>query len=81
MKISIDIDCTPKEARQFLGLPDVEPLQDLFLKELEKRMVNGLSPEDFEMFFKSWMPMGTQNWDKLQNLFWNAATGTTNKSK
>jgi kynurenine formamidase len=28
MKIKIDIDCTPQEARAFFGLPDVEPIQE-----------------------------------------------------
>ncbi|MFY9972047.1 MAG: DUF6489 family protein, partial [Roseiarcus sp.] len=27
MKITVDVDCTPLEARQFMGLPDVEPMQ------------------------------------------------------
>ena len=27
MKIKIDVDCTPQEARAFLGLPDVAPMQ------------------------------------------------------
>ena len=27
MKITIEIDCTPDEARQFVGLPDVKPMQ------------------------------------------------------
>ena len=27
MKITVNVDCTPEEARSFLGLPDVQPLQ------------------------------------------------------
>ena len=42
MKIKIDIDCTPQEARGFLGLPEVAPLQDTMMKELEKRLQDGL---------------------------------------
>ena len=38
MKINIDIDCTSEEARTFLGLPDVKPLQEAMLVELEERM-------------------------------------------
>ena len=26
MKVTVDIDCTPADARAFLGLPDVTPL-------------------------------------------------------
>ncbi len=28
MKITVDIDCTPEEARAFFGLPNVQPMQD-----------------------------------------------------
>ena len=26
MKINVEVDCTPLEARQFFGLPDVQPM-------------------------------------------------------
>ena len=38
MKVTIEIDCTPIEARQFLGLPNVEPMQAAVMQQLEKRM-------------------------------------------
>ena len=28
MKVNVEIDCTPEEARAFFGLPDVAPLQE-----------------------------------------------------
>ncbi|WP_420846806.1 DUF6489 family protein [Microvirga tunisiensis] len=28
MKITMDVECTPEEARAFLGLPDVKPMQE-----------------------------------------------------
>ena len=39
MKITVDVDCTPLEARQFMGLPDVEPMQKAAMAEIEKRMM------------------------------------------
>ena len=42
MKISIDIDCTPEEARAFLGLPDVKPMQDRLMADLQERMAASL---------------------------------------
>jgi hypothetical protein len=39
MKVTIEIDCTPIEARQFFGLPNVEPLQTAMMAKLEKRML------------------------------------------
>jgi hypothetical protein len=48
MKVTIDIDCTPDEARQFLGLPDVKPLQAAMLAKLEEQMTQAaasMSPD------------------------------------
>ena len=41
MKVTIDVDCTPEEARAFLGLPAVAPLQEAMMQELQKRMLDG----------------------------------------
>ncbi len=35
MKCHIDFDFTPQEARQFFGMPDVQPLQATILAEVE----------------------------------------------
>jgi hypothetical protein len=35
MKMTIEIDCTPVEARTFLGLPDVSALNDHLVKEMQ----------------------------------------------
>ena len=36
MKINVEIDCTPEEARAFLGLPDVSPMQERLMKEVDE---------------------------------------------
>lgn len=74
MKITIDIDCTPEEARTFLGLPDMQPFHDTILKEMEKRLTHGIQAEDMEALMKLWMPLAGTGWEKMQNMFWNAAT-------
>ena len=48
MKINVEIDCTPEEARTFLGLPDLRPMQDAVLAKMQQQMldaVDALSPE------------------------------------
>ena len=42
MKVHVDIDCTPEEARAFFGLPDVQPVQAAVMKELENRLMAGM---------------------------------------
>jgi hypothetical protein len=43
MKINVSIDCTPEEARTFFGLPDVKPLQETVLAELQEGMKRGMA--------------------------------------
>ena len=37
MKMRIEVECTPVEARQFMGLPDVTILNEHIVEELKKR--------------------------------------------
>lgn len=58
MKMTIEVDCTPEEARRFLGLPDVNALNDHLVQEMGKRIdanIQLLSPEEF---MKNWMSVG-----------------------
>jgi hypothetical protein len=70
MKVTINIDCSPEEARTFLGLPDIKPMQDAMVAELEKRMRANLDAMDPETLFKTWFPAGIQGWEQMQKAFW-----------
>lgn len=75
MKITIDIDCTPEEARTFLGLPDVQPMQQALMTQMQDRMADSLSAMDPETMLKTWLPLGLQNWEQMQKLFWSQMAG------
>lgn len=70
MKIRIDIDCTPEEARQFIGLPDVRPMQDAVMAQLQEQLEANLKAMDPESLMTTWLPATVQGWDQLQKLFW-----------
>ena len=70
MKVTFNIDCTPEEARRFMGLPDVTPLQDKMMEELEKKMQENVRSLDPETFIKTWMPMTMESWGEMQKMFW-----------
>ena len=76
MKISIDIDCTPQEARSFLGLPDVAPMQEALMQEMQSRMLKALDSMEPEALLKNWLPASFQGWEELQKNFWAQMTGT-----
>lgn len=75
MKINIKIDCTPEEARAFMGLPDVKPVQDAMMVEIQTRMQDQLANMDPEALMKEWFSPGVDNLQKMQKAFWDAATG------
>lgn len=80
MKVTVNIDCTPEEARTFFGLPDVQPMQKAMLEEMQRRMKEGLSAQDMETLMKAWtspaLTQGmAQNFEKMQKTFWGAFSG------
>lgn len=82
MKINVDIDCTPEEARAFLGLPDVAPMQKAVMDEMQKRLMANLAAMEPEQLFKTWMSggvpggvsAGLQGWEQMQKAFWSQMT-------
>ena len=76
MKISIDVDCTPEEARRFMGLPDVAPVQSAVMEEIQKRMMEGLAAMEPEQIMKVWLPTGVKGWEEMQKAFWSGMAGT-----
>ena len=81
MKISIDVDCTPDEARRFLGLPDVGPLQKTMTAEIEKRMRSMLQAMEPEVLMKAWLPLGAEGIENVQKMFWSQLSQAMGKAK
>ena len=38
MKFTVNVECSPEEARRFMGLPDVTPINEQLVAEMGKRM-------------------------------------------
>lgn len=57
MKISVDVDCTPEEARRFLGLPDLTPVHQAYVDKMTKAVSEGVTAETMADTVKSWGPM------------------------
>ena len=75
MKVTFDIECTPEEARRFLGLPDVVPMQEAMMKEMETRMQENMKSLTPEEMMKTWFPhiqsTTMQNFQDMQKMFWS----------
>ena len=77
MKMNVEIDCTPAEARAFLGLPDVTGLNDHLVEEMKKRMDANISAMQPEELMKSWTSYGVQAQDQFRRLMEAAVSGQT----
>lgn len=71
MKVTVNVECSPEEARAFLGLPDVQPMQEALMKDLEERMRANIQAMNPENLVKTWMPAGLQNVEQAQKIFWS----------
>lgn len=77
--MTIDIDCTPQEARAFLGLPNVEPMQDELLSQMKDQLSKYLANGDPETMLKQWLPESIKGFSQIQEQFWRQfmAAGTS----
>lgn len=76
MKVNINIECTPQEARAFFGLPDVTPLNDALVAEMTTRMKANMDALEPDTLMKSWMSFGGEWQKQFVNLMNQAASGT-----
>ncbi len=76
MKIHMDMDLTPEEARTLFGLPDVKPMQKALMDDIESRMKKSLSAMEPEALIKMWLPVGVQSLEQWQKFIWARMTGS-----
>jgi hypothetical protein len=70
MKFTIEVDCTPEEARRAMGLPDLTPLHDRYLAKLQEAVDGGtVAPELVGAMMKSWAPMNDAGMDMWRTMF------------
>ena len=69
MKVTVEVDCTPEEARQSMGLPDVQPMQAAVMAGMEKRVLAEMDRFSPEAVLKSWMSLFPQSPEQMQAAF------------
>jgi len=81
MKVSIEIDCTPIEARQFFGLPDVEPVQAKMMAKIEQNMSEAIDRFSPDALMGTWLSALPQSADWVQRMFANAVGNKTSSDR
>jgi hypothetical protein len=69
MKINVEIDCTPLEARQFFGLPDVQPMQTAVMENLQKQMMANIEKVSPEALMQSWFTFDPKIAERFSDMF------------
>lgn len=77
MRFQVNLDCTPEEARQFFGMPDILPMQQAMMEELSKRMSEGIQTMEPDVLMKTWVPAIFQGWSQLQQNWWSQMSNMT----
>lgn len=68
MKMTVEVDCTPEEARRFLGLPDVSALNEALVAEMQSRMTANMAALAPEELMKNWMAFGAGAQEQFRKL-------------
>ena len=69
MKVNIEIDCTPLEARQFFGLPDVSPMQVAVMDKMQQQVIANIDKISPEALMQSWFTFDPKLAERFQDLF------------
>ena len=69
MKVNIEIDCTPLEARQFFGLPDLGPMQTAVMEKLQQQMTANIDKVSPESLMKTWFSFDPALAERMQEMF------------
>ena len=69
MKVNVEVDCTPLEARQFLGLPDMQPMQTAVMDKMQQQMMANIEKVSPEALMHSWFTFDPKIAERFSDMF------------
>ena len=69
MKINVEVECTPEEARRAMGLPDLSPVHERYIQLMVQAIEKQGTPEGFEAVVRNWAPMGEAGMSFWRSMF------------
>lgn len=73
MKVNVEVECSPEEARRFLGLPDVTRANDVYVDALTNAMKGTGNFDQLNELTKQIAPMGQFGLKLFQQFMENGA--------
>lgn len=81
MKVNIEIDCTPEEARAFMGLPDVSKANSVYVDTIAKAMKGVSNPDQLQEYAQQLAPMGQMGLKMFQSFMEGGMRGAGSRQK
>lgn len=69
MKINVEVECTPEEARRAMGLPDLAPVHERYVQLMVQAVEKQGTPEAIEALIRNWTPMGEAGMNFWRTMF------------
>jgi hypothetical protein len=73
MKVNVEVECSPEEARRFLGLPDVTKANDAYVDALTQAMQGVGNFDQLQDVAKQVAPMGQMGLKLFQQILESGA--------
>jgi hypothetical protein len=80
MKFKIEIDCTPEEARDFMGLPDLTKPNGVYVETMAKAMKGVSNPDQLKEYAEQLAPMGQVGLKLFQSFVEGGKKGASSSS-
>lgn len=81
MKVHLEIDCTPEEARSFMGLPDVGKANDVYVEMMSNAMKGVSNTEQLQEYARQLAPMGQAGFKLFQSFMEGANAAKSSPKK
>lgn len=79
MKVNLEVDCTPEEARRLLGLPDVTEANEAYVQRLKKAIEGVGSFDQLQDMARQIAPMGQMGLKMFQTILESGAAMASGK--
>ena len=80
MKVTVEVDCTPLEAREFFGLPNVQPMQEAMMDQMQTKMMAQMEKYSPEAIIQNWFSFDPKVTERFQEMFANMSGLTSGRS-
>lgn len=79
MKVTVEVDCTPLEAREFFGLPNVQPMQEAMMDQMQTKMMAQMEKYSPEAIIQNWFSFDPKVTERFQEMFANMSGLTSGR--